>query len=180
MDLYNLLATLRFLFSQRYRMRNVSTMITKCCSFKKYWTNWWMRTCCNCLFICLCLWQRSNQFLRVERKPDGTSRMSFHCPIWCTTHVLSKYVGSLKIDDCEGTMVCSHDNIHWWWFTVCCMMIDFIRTHYCIPTVINFEATKPCHDLFHDPTFPNVNFKHVFYLIWWCHDNLTVRYQLYM
>ena len=39
----NIFANMRLLFFQRYRMRNVGTLITKHHSFKKCWKNWWLR-----------------------------------------------------------------------------------------------------------------------------------------
>ena len=50
-------------------------------------------------------------------------------------------------------------------------IIDFIRTHQCIATTINFEATKFCQILLHALGFPNINFNHLFYLMWCCHDH---------
>ena len=64
-------------------------------------------------------------------------------------------------------------------YPVRCMKIDSIRTHHCFSTVINFEVAKFCHDLPHDPLFPNNNFNHIFHLIWQCYDHHTVTYQIY-
>ena len=91
-DIYNMFAIMRLLFFQRCRIRNMSTLITKNCSSKKCWTNWWLRTCCNCIFICLCFWQQSNQFMRVDFKSYRTSCTSFHCAVWHAKHVLSKCI----------------------------------------------------------------------------------------
>ena len=50
-------------------------------------------------------------------------------------------------------------------------IIDCIRIHHCISTIIDLEAPKFCHDLLHDPILPNLNLHHVVYLTWWCYDH---------
>ena len=77
--------------------------------------------------------------------------------------------GCLKIDNFGDTMMYFNDIIQWWQFhefSVACMMIDCIRTHDYLSTVINFDANKFCHNVLHDPMFPNINFNHFFHLIW--------------
>ena len=63
--------------------------------------------------------------------------------------VVTKF-GCLKIHNCGDTRMYSGDST-WWWqfyqFTAWCLIIDCIRAHPCISTVINVEGTKFCHDL---------------------------------
>ena len=58
-------------------------------------------------------------------------------------------------------------------------MIDCIRTHHYIPTVINFETAKFWHNLIHDPILSNINFNQVSHLIWRCYDRHTITCQIY-
>ena len=54
-------------------------------------------------------------------------------------------------------------------------LCNVMRAHHCITTVINFESTKFCHNLFHDPTFPNINFNHIFQLTSLFDRHLVIR-----
>ena len=111
---------------------------------------------------------------------DGHNIVILDRKDWIMKQIVTKF-GSLKIDK-GGDTVMSSDAIYYHTIYSKLMKLSslyiVIRTHHSISIVINFETTKFCYNLAHDPIHSNINFNHIAYRVWLCYDHHTVIYQI--